>query len=279
MSWTDRCRRVTAKFAFKMPACVSLLGFTGALLVPGLAFYLRNPDRSGKAAMGVCAALLLVFFAFLGFPAANAAFTLLLSIHAVGFVAYCKPLLAGASWPFRLFAAVILCLSMFGVVYMPLRGLMEHRLVMPLRLRGNVVVINCRSSPGVIHRGDWIAFRLNSVHDYFNNGTWHGNVQVMDGINMAPVLALPGDHVKFTPKFFTVNGGIEQPRRPNMPGSGEFTVPEKCWLAWPNLDINGHGYTPAENITEAAMAIATVQRDQFVGKPFKHWFGRRQSFS
>jgi hypothetical protein len=279
LGWVERRRQNFAIFAFKMPTCVSLLGFMGALLVPGLAFYLRNPDRSGKAAVGVCAALLFVFIALLGFPVANVAFTLLLSIHAVGFVAYCKPLLTGAGLLHRLIAALILCLTMIGFVYMPLQNLMEQRLVVPLRLRGNVVVVECLNSPGVIRRGDWIAFRMNGVENYFNNGTWHGNVLVVNGINMAPVLALPGDHVKFGTNFFSVNDGIPQHRQPNMPVSGEMTVPEKCWLAWPDLAISGHGNTPPAEVTAAAMGIATVHRDQFVGKAFRHWFWRRQLFS
>jgi hypothetical protein len=274
----DGCGRMLKRLAFHVPDSVTLLGLVGGFLVPGLAVYLRNPDRSGKATLGVCAALILTFIVFLGYPVANAAFTLLLSIHLVGLVAYCKPILVGAAWPNRLLTGLLLSAVTIVFVYIPLQNLMEHRLVLPLRVRGHVVVVRCLSSPGVIRRGDWIVFNFSGGRNYFNDGQRHGNVIIEDGINLAAVLAVAGDKLVFTPKSFSVNG-VEQPRLPNMPGSGEWTVPEMCWFAWPDLGISGHGTTPEANISEATMEIATVHRTQFVGRVFRHWFWRRQLFS
>jgi hypothetical protein len=93
---------------------------------------------------------------------------------------------------------------------------------------------------------------------------------------MAPVLAVSGDHVEFTPGTFSVNG-VAQPRQAHMPTSGDLTVPQNCLFAWADLDMNGYGYIPEGNITSVAMEVATVYQGQFIGKAFKHWFWRRQT--
>jgi hypothetical protein len=260
-----------------MTRAVTPLGLLGGLLVPGLAVYLRNPGRSGQAALAVCALLSLTVIASLGFPLANVACAILLSIHVVGLVAYCAPLLAGSGWPARFMTGLGLGAVTIAFVYVPLQQLLEHRLLVPLRLQGHVVVVNCLRSPGGVHRGDWIAFRISGDPSYFNGGGGHGVVVVADGIDLAPVLAVRGDHVEFSPKSFSVNG-VAQPRLDHMPGSGQLTVPENCLFAWPDLGIQVHGNVPEGYITDVAMRVATVHEDQFVGKPFQHWFGRRQLF-
>jgi hypothetical protein len=272
------CARMLAKTSSRLPEKISFMGLVGGFLAPGLAVYLRSPGSSGKAALAVCAALLLTFIAFLGFPLANAAFTLLLSIHVVGFVAYCGPLLAGWRWPSRLVTGLLLCIATIVVVYIPLQDLLEHRLIVPLRLGGHVVVFQCLSSPATIRRGEWIAFRISMDQDYFTGGGGHGVVRIKDGICMAPVLGVQGDHVEFTPQSFLVNG-VAQPRQANMPGSGKLTVPENCWFAWPDLVTQRMGNVPEANITGLTLRVATVDRDQFIGKALQHWFGRRQLFS
>lgn len=264
-----------ARTHFLMPDTVTFPGLAGGFLVPGLAIYLRNPGRSGKAALAVCALLLLVFFVFLGFPVANAAFTLLLCIHVVGFVAYCSPLLAGSSWTSRLVASLLLCVATIVLVYLPLQNMFERHLFIPVRLRGHVIVVRCFRSPAVIHRGEWIAYRVSMAYDSFNTGAAHGSVLLQDGINLAPVLAVQGDHIQFTPQSFSVNG-VAQPRQKYMPVSGELTVPENCLFAWTDMNMDGHGNVPESNITAVTMQVATVHREQFIGKAFHHWFWRRQ---
>jgi hypothetical protein len=61
-----------------------------------------------------------------------------------------------------------------------------------------------------------------------------------------------------------------------MPAEGEWVVPEKTWFIWPNLAISGHGATPESAVSAAMQRTALVSEPQLVGKPFKHWFGRRQ---
>ena len=274
----EACGRWASRYAFRIPDSVTYLGLLGGILIPGWAMYLRNPNRSGLSTVGVCGLLLLTFLAFLGQTAGNAAFTLLLSIHCIGLVAYCKPLLAEFEWLNRLLMSLLLCAMVIGLVYVPAQQFLSNHLFIPMRLNGHVVVVHRMKSPGEIHRGDWIAFNVSAAWNSFNYGYAHGSVVIRDGVNLAPVLALSGDEVKFDPHSYYVNG-VEHPRQSTMPISGAFVVPENCWFAWPEFGMEGHGVVPAANISDPLLAIANVTPDRFVGKVFKHWFGRRQSFT
>src|SRR6202040_2784905 len=64
----------------RLPAGVSLAEMIGCLLVPGQAFWVRGPAPWGKVALTSCGLLMLIFIVGLGYPAANVAFGLLLSI-------------------------------------------------------------------------------------------------------------------------------------------------------------------------------------------------------
>jgi len=274
----EACGQALRKLAWQPPDNVTLFGLMGGLLIPGFAIYLRKPDRSGRATLLACAALFLLFFVFLGFVVGNIAFTLLLSIHVVGLVAYCKPIFSGMQWPSRLMAGFLLTAMTIGLIYLPLQNLLVSRLFVPLRFHDHVVVVRCSKSPGVIHAGDWVAFRISQDRTSYNNGAAHGSVSIGGGINLAPVLAVAGDQLAFTTNSFSING-VAAPRLPHMPTGGQLTVPEKCWFVWPELGMEGHGNVPSSYITDATMEIAMVNQDQFIGRAFKHWFGRRQLFS
>jgi hypothetical protein len=220
--------------------------------------------------MGVCAILSLLFVVFLGYPLGTLALALLMSIHVTGVVAYYQPVVAAARLGIRLAAAFALCLLTIGVVYLPLRDLLEERWFMPLQVKGQVVVIHRLTSPVTLRRGEWIAYRNPEFDSYAGR-----HLIVHAGINFAPVLAVPGDHLEFSPQAFSVNG-VAQPHRQNMPVSGELTVDRNCWFAWPEMAIFAHGNVPG--ISDMVMRMAMVSKDELIGKPFDHWFWRRQSF-
>ncbi|HXS69029.1 MAG TPA: hypothetical protein VN761_09315, partial [Candidatus Polarisedimenticolia bacterium] len=88
---------------------------------------------------------------------------------------------------------------------------------------------------------------------------------------------VPGDHIQFATNYFSINGGIHQSLLPHMPTDGEVIVQEKNWFIWPNLAIiGGHGNVPESTISTTMLQMATVPQDNFIGKPFTRWFGRRQ---
>ncbi len=270
LSWGDACHRLWRRADLFLAGKVTVRGIIASVFIPGFAFYLRGPRRSGLAAMGVCALLALLFMAFLGYSLGGIALTLLMSIHIIGLVAYYQPVVASSSLFNRLAAALMLSVLTIGSVYVPLRSLIEERWFMPLQVKDQVVVIHRLTPPFTLRRGDWIAYRTPGYDSY-----GHMHLIIRAGINFAPILAVPGDHVEFSSQTFSVNG-VAQPHRQNMPASGDFTVDRNCWFAWPEMTMFAHGNVPG--VSEMVMRMTRVSEDEIIGKPFDHWFWRRQSF-
>ncbi len=164
----------------------------------------------------------------------------------------------------------------FGLLfYMPLRSLIQNHWLMPLSRNGHVFIVERSASAGSIKSGEWVLY---SFPERFA-GNAHGEggaVRVQEGFGFGPVLAMAGDRVSFAPNSYAVNG-VERPRLPHMPQSGELVVPEKNWFIWPDFGISGHGNTSEAVISATMLQLATVPEDQFVGKPFKHWFWHKQN--
>jgi hypothetical protein len=266
-------RRRLALDRIHLPREMTLGGLVAGFLVPGLAVYLRGSRLFGKAALIACGLLALSFVVWFGYPAGNFAFGLLLSIHTTGFVYYCSPFLRNEPFRSRMFFTLLSLIAIGGLFYAPIRSVIQQRWLIPLRVRGNVIIVHRLGAPHDIKRGDWVMYSQNSGQTgEAHNG---GAVWVQAGFGWGPVLAMAGDRVKFSTNAFMVNGKT-QPLLPHMPTSGEVVVPEKHWFIWPELDISGHGNVGEVNISAAMLQMATVSQEQFIGKPFKRWFWRRQ---
>lgn len=251
-----------------LPKDITVGGLIGSFFIPGLAVYLRGPRLWGQAAMAGCALLFAIFIVWMGYPFGNYAFGLMLSIHTTGFVYYCGPWLINESFGHRIFFTIGVMLGLGLLLYMPLR---THWLL-PLRVNGHTVIVEKFALAHGIKRGDRIAYKLSGY--YFSN---HGGSGISDstGLGLGLVLATAGDRVEFSTNNFTVNG-VPQPLLPHMPTSGNLVVPENHWFIWPNLAISGNWDVGEANISSAMLQIANVPEKQFVGKPFKHWFWRKQ---
>jgi hypothetical protein len=163
--------------------------------------------------------------------------------------------------------SVIAVGAFVSFLYLPMRGFMQDHIFRPLIVRGKVVVVHPCSSWGV-HRGDWIAYQL--------EGQFGRGVYLKNGLALGPVLAQPGDRVRFTNKGFEVNG-VARLLLPGMPFEGEWLIPLDTWLVWPDLDIAVRGQVPTASIQSALQQLSMVSAHQLVGKPLKHWFWRRQT--
>jgi hypothetical protein len=260
-------RRHLALDRLRPPTGVPFARAVGSLMVPGLGFYLRGPRHWGKAALGFSALTALLFIVGLGSPVGNVAFGLLLSIHVTSLVYVLEPWLAGEKFSTRLLFSVGLLVALTGLVYLPIRSLIQEHWLMPLRVNGRVVVVHRLASPSSLRRGAWIAY---AIYDSGGQG-----VYVRDGFGLGPVLALPGDRVRFTKSALEVNG-VPQALLPYMPQVGEWVVPQKHWFVWPEFAIAGHGNTPAGAISATLLQMGTITEERFVGRPLKRWFGRRQ---
>jgi hypothetical protein len=138
--------------------------------------------------------------------------------------------------------------------------------LLPVRTTQGVVVVLRAADVESLRPGDWAVYRVKE-----SGGV---GFRMESGFTVGPVLARAGDRVQFGTNTFSVNG-VEQRSRPNMPESGELTVPENRWFVWPNLAI--HGQANAAAVHQVLIRTAMVSRDEFVGRPLKRWFWRRQA--
>lgn len=250
-----------------LPPGLSIAGAITGACVPGAAFYVRGPRFWGKIALGFCAGLLVLMIGWFGFPVSTFAFGVLLAVHASGLTFLFEPSLPGPRFRVRLlFAGAVLALLALAL-YLPARNLILDHLAFPLRLNGRVLVIHRGTVPAVLHRGDVVAYSFEgfSEHELF----------IRAGLGLGPILALPGDEVRFTPSTFEVNG-VAQPRLALMPDSGQWTVPEKRWFVWPQFAMSGHGYAAISGISESIISLGTISENQVLGRPCRWWMWRRQ---
>jgi hypothetical protein len=276
LSFAGTIRRRLSLDRILLPREMALVGLVAGFLVPGLAVYIRGPRLWGRAALVSCGLLFLLFIAWFGHPAGNFALGLLLSIHITGFVYYCSPLLLDASFSSRLLFTLLTMMTLGLLIYLPIRNVILQHWLIPLRVRGNVVIVHRLGTPLDIKRGDWVMFsQKGSETGEAHNG---GAVWVRAGFGWGLVLAVAGDRVEFSANAFLVNGEA-RPLLPHMPNSGTLTVPEKHWFIWPDLDIYEHGNVGEANISATMLQMATVSQKQFIGKPFKRWLWRRQILS
>jgi hypothetical protein len=261
MMWLDRIH---------LPAGMATRAFLAGLLIPGYAFVVRGERLIGRVVMLSYGLLAAVFIIWLGYPIANIGFGLMLSLHVSSVIFLLNPWLADARIPFRLLTGLALLVFVGGGLYAPIRRQVETNWLMPLRINQNVVIVQTFSSSASVKRGDWVAYKLED-----ERGT---GLYSRAGLGLRPVLAVAGAQVRFTDQSYVVNG-VSLPRLPHMPTTGELTVPEKNWFIWPDFAISNRGNIAEANISAAMLRLAMVAEVQFVGKPLKRWFWRRQHLS
>src|SRR5438874_2355636 len=109
-----------------LPKGTSFFGLAGSALVPGLGFHLRSRVW-GAPALATCAALVIIFVVWLGYPIANFAFGLLLSIHVSGITYYCSDQMNAMTLGRRIVVALALTIGLSVLMYFPLRNTMQER--------------------------------------------------------------------------------------------------------------------------------------------------------
>src|SRR5450631_2276130 len=176
-------RHLLALDRIKLPSQISFRELAAGFFIPGLAVYLRGPRRWGQAAMAGCTLLFLIFLVWLGYPAANFAFGLMLSIHTTGLVYYCSPWLIHEPFRSRIFFTIGMILALGLLFYMPLRSTIQNHWLMPLRVGNRVMVVSVGTKPDSLKRGDWAAFRCSP----------NGDDEA--GFVLGPVLGLGGERV------------------------------------------------------------------------------------
>ena len=93
-------RRRTHLDQIHLPEGISLPAFLASLLVPGLAFIVRREKLIGRAILVSYGLLAIILVLWLGYPAANIAFGLMLSVHVTSINFLLQPWLAGTRFGF-----------------------------------------------------------------------------------------------------------------------------------------------------------------------------------
>jgi hypothetical protein len=248
-----------------LPSGLSPAQFLLSLIGPGFSFCALGRRIEGVLFLSAYGLGGVVFVVWLGYPAASVAYGLMVASHAISLI-YLELRWRPRDAPsLKLAFAVATLLAVGLAVYRPLLGFIERHLLLPVRTTQGVVVVLRTADLESSRPGDWAVCR---VKESGAVGFW-----LESGFTIGPVLARAGDRVRFGTNSFSVNG-VEQPSRRNMPVSGELTVPENRWFVWPDLAIRGQANAAAVN--EVLIRAALVSRDEFVGRPLKRWFWRRQ---
>jgi len=266
VSASARLGRRLAMGHIHLPSGVSPGGALASVLVPGVAFYVCGLRFWGKLALVFSAILLFVNVLWFGSRPANLAFGLLLSIHASGLGFLLEKMLPAPRFRTKLILAAALLAFLACGLYLPARALIQDRWFLPLRLNGRLIIVQRKSPPITLRRGDVIAYSFEGA-----NGP---GIIVHGGFGLGPVLALPGDRVRFTQTTFEINGQA-QPRLALMPQSGEIVMSERHWFVWPNFDMYGHGNV-VDQLPERFLDLGMISERQFLGRPCRRWLWRQQ---
>lgn len=261
--------------AFLRPVPLSPGGVLLALALPGYSFFALERRLFGWIALAAYVSSAVLFLVALGYLASGVAYGLLISVHATSIIYLESRSLQGSRFSTRIVLGLLTLFAVWGLCYGPVVRYTERHWFMPLRIGDRVMVSHTGIAHRSIRRGDWVVYTIEERG--ITGVEWAGRGVVMQGgLGVDPVLALPGDRVRFTSEAVLVNDQ-PFPREPFMPGQGESVMPENVWFIWPHLGIDARGGgAPAANISALLQQTALVTREQIIGRPFKHWFWRRQ---
>jgi hypothetical protein len=245
---------------------ISLIKLLLSLAVPGYSFRISGRKILAQQILLGCGVGALVYVALLGYLVGNLFFGLVVGLHAIGLIHLNYLLNTDAPWRRRLAFGICGVLSLF-LGYRAMLSAVENNWLIPLRLNGHVVVVNRLASPKAVRRGDVVAYDIQAQRGE--------GVYLAAGFGLNRVLGMARDQLVFKPDCLEVNGQSYK-RHEMMPFNRTLTVPENSWFIWPAYNIDIQGHTPAENIKAGLLSAAVVPERQFVGRPFKSWFGRRQ---
>lgn len=239
-----------------------------SLLLPSYIFHVLGWRR---VALLVASVYFLAFCAhifWVGYY--TSALVIMLSIHVTSAAYLVKQLAPNFGLALRLLSSFALFVFFYSFVYQPFNSRLA-KTVIPMRVGKNIVFVNCLASPKTIQRGDWIAYRIKSG----NAGAHNAAIAIHEGFGISPTLGIAGDTVRFSPNQIEINGKI-QSRENYMPTNGEWVISEKQWFVWPKVAIGGNRAAADGQISAVLQERALISEKEFVGKPFKHWFGKRQ---
>lgn len=249
---------------FDLPFHKLLLGLT----VPGLSWLWYGRPLFSLATITSYCLLAITSLIWIGYPAGTISLAIMMSIHTSSILFMSRRLTPDVELWKRIVWSLVVFALVSLLVYQPLRRQVERRWFMPLRIGERVLVIKTGTSPSLIKRADWVAYKINTGQSY--------RTRIDEGYGIGEVLAVPGDKISFQANSFSVNSTL-RPRRAYMPAKGNLEVTDGSWFIWPDMAISGHGEVGADMMENAMIALAMVPRTNFIGVAFHRWFWRRQT--
>lgn len=267
-----RLRRPFYSVPFDLP--VHFWSALAGAITPGYGFQLvgyRTVSWITRAVYGAAALFLLVR---LGYPSANYAFVLMISLHAVSVLMVIRRYFPVETFASRIWQSAGILVAIIGTYAAGQMAL--GMAITPVRYGGKVFVVNRLVSAKAMAQGDIVAFRMGSNRSWFDDGGAHGTVILEGGYGFGDIMGTAGDQITFTKDALWVNGKA-QPRRARMPEHGSLVLAENDWFIWPDFAISSHGQAAEEfQANEMLGRLGVVEKRQFVGKVFRHWFWRKQ---
>jgi hypothetical protein len=240
-----------------------------AFLVPGYGLMAAGRRIYARAVVIGWLTLALVFLIWMGYPEGNLAMGLMVSLHATSAIALFLRTVTAETLSQRLGLAALVLGGLLALLYLPFTHWVLPRILIPLDNEGRVVIVRVGGNPDNVRRGDWVAYRTVGTYNY-------AGVRVVEGYGLEQVLAVPGDTIRFHETHYEV-GATSYPRRVHMPQEGEWQVEPDCWIIWPRLERRGNN---AQNMEGAVGVVwrdlAHVPQENYIGRPMKRWFWRKQ---
>lgn len=244
-----------------------------SLLIPGYAYALYGRRLLAGLILASWGGGLLIFLIFLGHPLLSGwGLGILASAHSSG-----QGFLVTQDWdpeskPLSLSDRIGLPLAFwFGclvLIYWPASQLFQTQVARPIFWEGRLIILRAWTRPESLRRGEPVGVRIEARYE--------GPVQVRAGVSFGPVLGLPGDHLEFTPERIRANGQILA-RPPGLLTDGDVEVPANTWYVWPALTARVQN-VELNDVNQVYRDMAFVTRENLLGRPFAHWFFRRQTF-
>jgi hypothetical protein len=252
--------------SIRLPSAANVRRVLLGVVLPGYACAAYGRRTTALAIYCGYALAAAVFIVWLGYSISSLALGMMASLHVASVLYLVGRRPVTLAFPRRAALSLAVFSAVYFCIYYPLQSQFEKRIGMPLRVGNKVIMVKTHAPAGAVKQGDWVAYRLDSL--------LRDNVYLAAGFGFGQVEAVAGDRVVFTARDVQVNGA-EFPRRAHMPVNETWVVPEKHWFIWPDSAISTNVRNDA--VARLMRESAVVAESQFVGKPFRRWFWRRQT--
>ena len=246
-----------------------------SLIVPGYAMFVSRRCVLGWTFLCTYLISAILFVVALGYQVGSVCYGLMISVHASSIIFLeGQWLRRDCRFGLRLIVATVTLVAVWLGAYAPVLNYIDEHWITTVRSPDRVMIVRRTAVPTSVQHGEFLLFSIGGIQagDAHRMG---GAFRLQTGFGWGPVLAREGERVEFAEHAFAVNG-ISTPSLPHMPKSGGFIVPENHWFIWPELAIRGRSDAAEPILADLMVQAAVVSKAQFVGKPFRHWFGRRQ---